>query len=179
MRLPILAILMLALLVPAADAGAATRHFSSKKAIWGPVIYNGESQFPIYHDLGAGIWHSALDWDSIAPTKPGHPRNPSDRAYNWPAELDTAVTEAAKYKIRIALQIRKAPRWANGHHTPDWAPKKASDFANFATAAARRYPSVKLWMILGAPSGNGSFMPEPPGRQGSHRLTAKQAAAPR
>jgi hypothetical protein len=162
-----------------APAGAASRHFTAKKAIWGPVIYNGKSQFPIYHDLGAGIWHSALDWDTVAPSKPANPRDPADPAYNWPPELDMAEREAAKYKIRIAIQLRKAPGWANGGRAPEWAPKHASDFANFATAAARRYPSVRLWMIWGEPSRRDNFMPLTPEKQGSTRLTRKQAAAPR
>jgi hypothetical protein len=180
MRTRILMLLALALaLGVAAPAGAATRHFSYKKAIWGPVIFDGKSQFPIYHDLGAGIWHSALDWDTIASSRPADPTNPADPAYQWPAELDMAVSEAAKYKIRIALQIRKAPGWANGRHAPEWAPKNVSDFADFATAAARRYPSVKLWMIWGEPSRHDNFMPLTPERQGSKRLTGKQAAAPR
>src|SRR4051794_41738592 len=107
----------------ATPAGAATRHFTAKKAIWGPVIYEGKSQFPIYHDLGAGIWHSAIDWNAVAPSKPAHPRDPADPAYNWPAELDQATSEARKYKIRVALQLRKAPGWANGGHAPDGAAK--------------------------------------------------------
>ena len=41
----------------AAQAPAASkRHFTAKKSIWGPVTRHGKSQFPIYHDLGVGIW---------------------------------------------------------------------------------------------------------------------------
>ena len=29
---------------------------SQKKGIWGPVTVNGVSQFPIYRDLGAGVF---------------------------------------------------------------------------------------------------------------------------
>src|SRR5215216_1091814 len=55
--------LTLCLTVPAA-AGAAP---SRKKAIWGPVTVNGKSQFPIYHDLGAGIYQIQLSWPGAAP----------------------------------------------------------------------------------------------------------------
>ncbi|MEA2469142.1 MAG: hypothetical protein QOE38_140, partial [Thermoleophilaceae bacterium] len=142
-----------------APASAATRHISVKNAIWGPVEYGGKSQFPIYHDLGAGIWHSALDWNAVAPTRPANPRDPSDPAYDWPALLDEGVSEAAKYKIRVALQIRRAPEWANGGRPSSWVPTNVADLADFATAAARRYPSVKLWMIWGEPSRRDNFMP--------------------
>src|SRR3954447_13132669 len=105
---PVLLIALVAALlaVPATPAAAAKRHFTTKKAIWGPVTFNGKSQFPIYHDLGAGIWHTAIAWTNVAQRRPAHPRDPSDPAYDWPADLDVAAREAAKYKIRIAVQIR-------------------------------------------------------------------------
>ena len=31
---------------------------SRKKSIWGPATVNGQSQFPIYRNLGAGIWQN-------------------------------------------------------------------------------------------------------------------------
>ncbi|MDX6225586.1 MAG: polysaccharide biosynthesis protein PslG [Frankiales bacterium] len=162
-----------------APAQSAPRHYSVKKSIWGPVNFNGRSQFPIYHDLGVGIWQDAINWDQVAPSRPASPRDPADPAYQWPAELDQAVREARKYRIRIALQIRFAPTWANGGRAPNWAPSRASDFADFLKAAARRYPTVKLWMIWGEPSRRQNFMPLTPERPGSRRLTTAQAAAPR
>ncbi|MDX6668480.1 MAG: polysaccharide biosynthesis protein PslG, partial [Solirubrobacteraceae bacterium] len=178
----LLAIVMCALSLPTAgatQASAAPGHFSNRKAIWGPVTRDGKSQFPIYHDLGAGIWQSTLNWRDTTPSRPAHPRDPADPAYHWPAELDTAVSEAAKYHIRITLLVMSTPAWANGGQPYNWVPTKISDYADFLQAAARRYPSVKLWMVWGEPSRRANFMPETPERQGSHTLTAKQAAAPR
>jgi hypothetical protein len=164
----------------AAPASAAPgRHFSNRKAIWGPVTRDGKSQFPIYHDLGAGIWEGTLDWHDTTPERPAHPRDPTDPAYHWPAELDTAVREARKYHIRISLLVMSTPPWANGGRPYNWVPKRISDYTNFLHAAAKRYPSVKLWMIWGEPSRQPNFMPLTPERQGSHKLTKKQAAAPR
>src|SRR4051812_11206864 len=116
MRKPALLLLLAAAALGAlaTPAGAAKRHFTTKKAIWGPATYKGKSQFPIYHDLGAGIWHTAIAWTNVAPTRPANPRDPSDPAYDWPADLDSAIQEAAKYKIRVAVQIRAAPGWSNG-----------------------------------------------------------------
>jgi len=42
---------------------------------------NRFSQFPIYRDLGAGIYETNLKWAEIAPQRPAHPTNPDDPAY--------------------------------------------------------------------------------------------------
>jgi hypothetical protein len=176
-RLLLTALVLLIALPPA--GASAKRHFSVKKAIWGPVVRHGQPQFPIYHDLGAGIWEYTLDWRQAAPARPADAQNPADPAYAWPAELDQAVSEAAKYKIRVSLLIRSTPSWANGGKASNWVPKQPADLANFVTAAARRYPSVRLWMIWGEPSRHENFMPLTPEKARSTRLTRKQARAPR
>jgi hypothetical protein len=180
-RLALAVVVALAVVAAAAPAesGAASRHVTNQKAIWGPVERNGKSQFPIYHDLGAGIWQYMLKWGIVAPTRPEHPRDPADPAYRWPAELDKAEAEAKKYHIRISLLVMITPDWANGGKSYNWVPTHISDYTDFLTAAARRYPSVKLWMVWGEPSRQPNFMPLTPERKGSHTLTAKQAAAPR
>jgi hypothetical protein len=79
--------------------------------------------------------------------------------------------------MKVALQIIGAPRWANGGRPSNWAPKSAYDYARFVTAAARRYPSVHLWMIWGEPSRSHNFNPLfPAPRFGP--LTALQQVAP-
>jgi hypothetical protein len=165
--------------VSAVPAGAAKTHFTSRKAIWGPVNRDGAPQFPIYHDLGAGIWQDTLNWRNTAPTRPADPTNPNDPAYHWPAELDQAVSDAARYKIRISLLVMSTPPWANGGRDYNWVPHDVGDYTDFLTAAARRYPSVKLWMIWGEPSRRPNFMPLTPEKSGSTKLNSKQAAAPR
>ena len=165
--------------VSAAPAGAVKTHFTSRKSIWGPVTRHGVPQFPIYHDLGAGIWQSTLSWHDVAPTRPANPTDPNDPAYNWPSDLDQAVSDAARYHIRISLLVMATPPWANGGHAYNWVPNDIGDYTNFLTAAARRYPSVKLWMIWGEPSRRPNFMPLTPERHNATKLTSKQAAAPR
>jgi hypothetical protein len=132
------------------------------KAIWGPVYRNGVSQFPIYHQLGVSLYEADLDWSTVAPTRPTMATNPNDPAYHWPAEIDQAIAQARRFHMRVLLQIINSPRWAVGPehaNARDWAPTHASDFAAFATAAARRYPSVRLWMIWGEPNKIGNFQP--------------------
>jgi hypothetical protein len=133
---------------------------SRKKAIWGPVRVNGVSQFPIYHDLGAGIYMMRLNWWAVAPARPAHPTDPNDPAYVWPAEVDDAVAQAQLYGMRIAMELSDAPSWASGHAGDfRWAPKRSQDFADFAMAAARRYPTIHLWEIWPEPTQKANFQP--------------------
>jgi hypothetical protein len=142
----------------AIGGAAEARKPSVKKAIWGPVEVNGVSQFPIYSDLGAGIYMRVLEWHSAAPTRPRHATRPDDPAYRWPPELDRAIEEGRRHGIRVALTVMWSPRWANGGRTPEWAPRPRH-YARFIRAAARRYPSVRLWQIWGEPSRHANFKP--------------------
>lgn len=152
--LPALALLLALAAAPPADARR-----SIKKSIWGPVQLNGVSQFPIYRDLGAGIYQMNLNWHTTAPTRPGRPTDPADPAYRWPAEVAYAISEARRYGIRVALLVQGSPAWANGGRDRRWAPRDPGDFARFATAASRRYPGVRLWTIWGEPTRRANFKP--------------------
>lgn len=129
------------------------------KAIWGPVTRNGQSQFPLYKQLGVGIYETGIEWDHTAPERPKNPSDPNDPAYRWPSAVDDAVAQAKRYGMRVSITLTRSPLWASGHGDPAWAPRRASDFAAFARAAARRYPSVHLWMIWGEPTRFGNFKP--------------------
>ncbi len=168
---PILAALALAslsLMAPAANAtgrsyvASAASSAPAWKMIWGPVtLSNGHSAFPIYHKLGVQVYETDLEWSEVAKERPASPRNPADPAYIWPAGLNTVMQEAARYHIRVSLQVKSTPAWANGGKSTAWAPTKPSDYANFLVAASRRYPHVRLWMIWGEPTRPGNFLPMP------------------
>jgi hypothetical protein len=148
------------------------------KAIWGPIKRDGVDQFPLYHQLGVSIYQADLNWSQVAPKRPRHPGDPADRAYRWPPQLDQAIADAARFHMRVLLQIIFAPRWANGGHSdPAWAPRNPRDFAAFAAAASRRYPTVHLWMVWGEPVKLGNWKPLVPAIPGSD-LDARQRAAP-
>jgi hypothetical protein len=136
--------------------------------MWGPVEVNGVSQFPVYADLGVGIWQTSLAWDKVAPTRPADPRNPRDPAYHWPTVIDQAASEGARYGIRVSVILTHSAPWANGGREPRWAPNRPDDFAAFAQAAARRYPTVHLWMVWGEPTKSQNFQPLTP--DGDRRL---------
>jgi hypothetical protein len=156
---------------------ASTAHASALKAMWGPSTRDGVSLFPTFKELGVRIYEDDLHWDAIAARRPRHPRNPDDPAYAWPAEVTSAVAEAKRYRMHVALEIIGSPRWANGGRSPKWAPRRPRDYADFAIAAARRYPSVHLWMIWGEPSRSHNFAPLIAARPYA-KLNARQRVAP-
>ena len=141
---------MIAAAAMLAAAAAPAQGFA--KAIWGPGFRNGVSLFPIYHQLGVTILEEQLDWSETAPTRPRQPTNPADPAYQWPAALQQDITMARRYHIRIMIQIIATPSWANGGKRSQYAPLRPGDVANFATAAARYYRTVHLWMAWGEPN---------------------------
>src|SRR5918992_781068 len=126
---------------------ASTAAAESKKAIWGPIeLPGGGSALPIYEELGVRYMQFQLQWQAIAPSRPTQPADPRDPAYIWPSGLDEVVEAARRRGTRIALMVVKSPAWANGGRANEWAPRNRA-FADFVTAAARRYPAVRHWMI--------------------------------
>jgi hypothetical protein len=165
------------LLLVLAVAPAADARQSRKKSIWGPVEVNGVSQFPIYRDLGVGIFQMGLSWAAVAPSKPADPRDPADPAYRWPSAIDAAISRGKRYGIKVSLLVGQAPSWANGGQPPHWAPRRPRAIADFAVAAARRYGAVRHWMLWGEPSKASRFQPlvSAVGR----KLTPRQKQGPR
>ncbi len=133
-----------------------------KKAIWGPVtLPSGESAFPTYEELGVDILQIQLDWSQVAATEPPRHLKRQPSAYAWPAALDRAVREAEEHDMEIALALVNVPGWANGGQSPQHAPTDEVEFARFAQAASRKYPSVRFWMVWAEPTREGSFFPMP------------------
>jgi hypothetical protein len=171
-------VLLAGLVTMAALASPASARYSDAKAIWGPVTVNGVSQFPLYRNLGVGILEMKLNWTEAAPTRPHHASDPRDPAYQWPAEVNDAVAVAARYRIRIMLQVIGTPPWANRDRPLNWAPTNSADLARFVTAAARKYPNVHLWMVWGEPNQATNFEPEMRVPPLARTLTRAQADAP-
>ena len=178
-----LAVVLTAAAVAAPAAEAAPRS-SGNKAFWGPTrLIGGDSAFPLYRELGVEIFEIGLRWDRVAQARPSDARNPADPAYAWPEEIDFALAEAAQHDMDVLVLVSGTPPWANGGRDARWAPDRPSDFADFNTAASKRYPGVRFWMIWGEPNSDRNFMPltpkgDPP-KPLSVRLTRAQAAAPR
>ncbi len=170
------ALCLLALLcagAPSAQAGTPL-----EKGFWGPTQVNGVSQFPIYDDLGVTLFQTAVSWAEAAPTRPRDPRDPRDPAYAWPQDVDFAIRQAQRHGMKVLIMLTNAPSWANGGRTQEFAPTRASDFGDFARAAALRYRAVRHWMIWGEPSRSANFKPLVPQPLGA-KITAAQKRAPR
>lgn len=167
-------------LVVAMLAGPATASAAKiEKGFWGPLTAGGVSQFPVYKDLGVTLYQMGLSWSNVAPTRPANPGDPRDPAYHWPADVDFAIQQARANGMKVLLMITNAPPWANGGKPANWAPRRPADYAAFARAAARRYPTVRHWMIWGEPTRMNNFNPITPQHLTNSRpLTPKQAQAP-
>ncbi len=73
-----------------------------------------EKTFPMLVKLHVKIIRIGLDWGTyIAKTKPEHPMDPEDPAYNWDI-FDTVVMNAHDHGIQVLFTIYGTPRWANG-----------------------------------------------------------------
>jgi hypothetical protein len=136
-----LVLILAAALLPVATADAKV---TRKKAIWGPLEVEAESQFGTYRELGAGIYMMRLEWDDIAFLEPLDARDPLDASYEWPDDVDTALAEARTKGIAVGLSVTGLPDWSSA--------KRTGDLADFLTAAARRYKRVHLWSIWENPS---------------------------
>ena len=73
--------------------------------------------------------------------------------------MTAAAAEAHAHAIRLSLLVANTPPWANGNRGPVYVPDDPQDYADFLTAAARRYPAVRRWMIWGEPNRDDRFLP--------------------
>jgi hypothetical protein len=151
-----------------------------KKAAWGVTEHDGASMFPIYRDLGVGIFQTQARWDQIALSRPARPTDPADPAYRWPPYLDRVIAEAAAYGITVTIQIIGTPSWASGSSEWNAGPAQPAEFGQFAAAISRRYPSVRHWMIWGEANSKRAFDPVVGARATRKtKLKKKQRRAPR
>ncbi len=80
--------------------------------------------------------------------------------------------------MQISIRILGTPRWANGGRNARFVPANPSDYADFAVATAKRYPSVRLWSVWGEPNRESMFGPLTPSPV-KGPLNAAQQVAPR
>jgi hypothetical protein len=149
----IAAALACSLLVPPRDASASSRiQYGVQDDAWlsfGPGTV-GERVAKL-RAIGVSVVRYTLEWNEIAATRPADPSSADDPAYDW--EKPDEVLRALRARgIAPVVSILGSPRWANGDHSPNWAPRSPSAIAEFATAAATRYPWVKRWLVWNEPN---------------------------
>jgi hypothetical protein len=86
----------------------------------------------------ATIVRTLVTWANVAPTRPRNAANPFDPAYRF-NDLDELVRNAQARDLEVLITIWGTPKWANGGKTPNYLPRRLSDFTAFARAVATRY----------------------------------------
>lgn len=139
------------LVVSGAVAGSAAA--APLKTIWGTAkTADGQSEFPTYKALGVDLYMAGFSWATIAQSKPANPTDPNDPAYQWPADLDFAVAEGARLGIGVGVLVMYTPPWAKTSVSAVAPPDNKDDYAQFVEALAKRYPTIRHFMVWGEPN---------------------------
>ncbi len=151
-RLAAIAAAVLALGAAPPAAGSPVVRFGVQDDAWlatgGPTLARRLSTL---RALGVDVVRYTLRWDQIARRRPRNPRSAADRTYHW-GSADAVLKGLRKRGIGAVVTIQGTPRWANGGRAPNWAPTRARTVADFAAAAAGRFPWVKRWTIWNEPN---------------------------
>jgi hypothetical protein len=101
----------------------------------------------------ATIVRTLVTWPNIAPKRPANAADPFDPAYQFD-DLDELVRNTQARDMEIIITLWGTPKWANGGKTPNFLPRRLSDFTAFARAVASRYsgrfpgyPYVRFYSI--------------------------------
>ena len=137
-------------LAPAAAASPSVRYGIQDDAYLSPGPSLG-TRLATLDRLGAGLVRYMLNWRQIAPTKPRHPAEPGDRAYQW-AATDAVLGALHAHGVTVLVTFYRVPGWANGGQHSYVVPASSSALAAFATAVAKRYPWLRLWEIWNEPN---------------------------
>ena len=117
--------------------------------IYGPGTL--EDRIARLERLGVDIVRFTVRWDQVAKERPEDATDPDDPAYRWGFGGD-ALDALNAAEIDVLVTLLGTPEWANGGRNFVWAPTRASDFADFATAASARFPWVRDWTIWNEPN---------------------------
>jgi hypothetical protein len=156
-------VLLLALLSGLASAGRAAASpnaaFGIQDDAW--LAYGQGSvtqRVATLQSLGVRLARFTLRWDKIAPSRPADPRNPSDPAYAW-GVYDEVLRALHAHGITALVTLYGSPRWAGGG-APNALPRIG--FGDFAYAAAKRFPWVRMWTVWNEPNGRTFSLPVSP-----------------
>ena len=141
----------LALLASSAQASPGARYGIQDDAwlLTGPGSL--DQRIATLQGLGVGVVRLTLRWDKVAPTKPTKPRD--ETAYDWGVYGDVLDSLHA-HGLDALVTLYGSPAWANGGASYWHLP--STGFGDFVTAAAVRFPWVRMWTIWNEPN-NGVF----------------------
>jgi len=123
---------------------------------FGPGTLN--QRLATFKRLGVPLVRFTLRWNEIARRRPTNPTSPRDPAYDWRRQ-DRVLRGLRRNGLTPVVTLVGTPAWANGGRSPQYAPPRPRDFRRFATAAARRYPWVRYWVIWNEPNKRLWFRP--------------------
>lgn len=134
---------------PAALASANARMGVQDDAwlMWGPGTLN--HRLSTLQSLGVRTVRFTLRWNMVATHEPARPLDPGDPAYQW-GPFDAVLDGLHARGITPVVTLYGAPRWSNGSKPPNYLPTHG--FGDFAYAASRRYPWIRLWTIWNEPN---------------------------
>ncbi len=101
-----------------------------------------DSRLDTLDDLGVDLVRFTINWHEVEKRR---------GVREW-GGADTVLRGLRAHGIGAVVTLYGTPRWANGGRSPNWAPTKGASFANFAVAAAKRYPFVQKWLIWNEPN---------------------------
>jgi hypothetical protein len=110
-----------------------------------------EQRLLTFKRLGVPLVRFTVRWNQVAPRQPRDATSPRDRAYDW-SRPDRVLRGLRRHGLTPVLTLVGTPTWANSGRAPNFAPVRPRDFRRFATAAARRYPWVRYWVIWNEPN---------------------------
>ena len=157
MRRPvvIVALILLAASVHIGSASAARNvQFGIQDDAWladGPGTL--QHRLDVLQSLGVSIVRYSIHWDQVAPMRPARALASNDPAYRWTA-ADAVLGGLHERGIEPLVTLYGSPAWANGGRKANAPPKSWRTFADFAYAAAKRYPFVRKWTIWNEPNQN-------------------------
>jgi hypothetical protein len=147
-----LLVVVAACIAASAAHGSGRIHYGIQDDAWleyGPGRL--EQRLATFQRLRVPLVRFTLHWDAVAKRRPKNPASPADRAYDW-RRPDKILRGLHRHGLTPVLTLVGTPRWANGGRPPMYAPPHPRDFRRFATAAARRYPWVRYWLIWNEPN---------------------------
>ncbi len=101
--------------------------------------------------LGVDVVRLSIRWNVVAPTQPKRALSANDPAYRW-GMYDSVLNGLTERRITPVVTLLDTPGWANGDSSSNVAPRSASNFADFAYAAAKRYAFVRDWTVWNEPN---------------------------
>ena len=173
-RVLVLVLGLLALAAPASAAAAPGISFGIQDDAWlhaAPL----DARLATLDRLGPDVVRVTLRWDQVARKKPARATNPNDKAYDWSGN-DAILDALRRHHIAALVTLYGAPKWANGGHAPNFAPRSKWTFSAFAVAAAKRYPWVRMWEVWNEPNLRTFLRPNSPAVYVSRLLNPAVAA---